>query len=180
MTFSNPAAAATDSAATYIRALLDLLGDRDPFAIMEEHPHAVRESLLGLPEAVLRKPERSGKWSLADVVHHLVDTEIVYGYRFRVTVAHDRPTLPGYDQDLFASRLHYDQMPVADALDDLAHLRPMNLRFLRRLPEAELDRVGLHSERGEESVRRGLKLIAAHDLVHQAQIERIKKALGVD
>jgi hypothetical protein len=58
-------------------------------------------------------------------------------------------------------------------------LRGRNLRFVSRLSPAERERVGLHSERGPESVWHLVTLLAAHDLLHRRQIRRIRHALGV-
>jgi hypothetical protein len=167
------------SAAAYVKRLLDLLGTRDPFGVMEELEGAVRGALAGVGADDLRRAEAPGKWSLLQVAWHLVDTEIVYGYRARVTVAEDRPRVPAYDQDLWAARLHVRDAPPDAALDDLAFLRRMNLRFHRSLDEAERERWGIHAERGEESIRKMLRLLAAHDLVHRQQLQRIRVALGL-
>jgi hypothetical protein len=62
------------------------------------------------------------------------------------------------------------------ALAQLRGLRIPNLRLWRALSPEQLDRVGLHSERGPESAGQILRLMAAHDLVHRRQIDRILAA----
>lgn len=178
MTFSNPAAGAKDAAAAYVKALLDLLGTRDPLEVMEELEAAARESVAGVPKAKLRVPEAPGKWSLLQVLGHLVDTEIVYGYRVRLVLAEDEPRLPGYDQDRWAVRWSAGNVEADALLADLGYLRRMNLRLYRSLGEGELERWGEHSERGAESVQKILRLLAAHDLVHRRQMKRIRRHLG--
>jgi hypothetical protein len=64
-------------------------------------------------------------------------------------------------------------VPLDTALDQLRGMRAANLGVLRGLAPAQLERVGLHSERGPESVAFLLRLMAAHDLVHRRQIDRI-------
>jgi uncharacterized damage-inducible protein DinB len=176
--FSNPASAAGDGAAAYVRALLGLLGDRDPLEVWREQPGAIEELTRDLSDEQARLPEREGKWSIIQVVSHLADSEVVYAYRARLTVAHDTPEIQGYDQDLWATRLHYLEESLADSVADLRAMRMRNLRFVRRLSNAELDRVGMHNERGPESVRMLVKLMAGHDLLHRAQIRRIRAAHG--
>jgi hypothetical protein len=180
MTFANPAGpAARQGAAAYVKALVDLLGARDPPEVLARQDVAVRGALAGVSEAALRQPEAPGKWSLLQVVRHLVDTEVVYGYRVRLVVAEDHPRIPAYDQDRWATLLHYLEGSAADALDELACLRRMNLRFYRSLDEREVKRAGLHEERGEESVEKIVRMLAAHDLVHRRQLQRIRGALGL-
>ena len=176
--FANPAGEARDAAQGYVRALLDLLGDREPLAVVAATPAALAGAVAGLDAERLHRPERPGKWSLAEVLAHLADSDLVWGYRLRRVLAEERPTLTGYDQDAWAARLHYRDARVADSLALFGALRAANLRLVRATTPADLQRVGVHSERGEESVTHLLALYAAHDLVHLRQIERIKAAVG--
>ncbi len=176
-----PASAAPDPAAqpdAYIASLLDALAGRDPLQVMRETPAALRRLLDGVAAGKLGEPEKPGKWSLAQVVQHLADSEIVGAFRFRMTLAHDRPPIPGYDQDRWASRLHYDRATLALALEQFDALRACNLRLLLETTPAERARVGIHAERGEESLTRMMEMYAGHDLVHQRQLARIKSAIG--
>ena len=178
MSFANPKSDAISNASTYIASLLTLLGDRDPMAVLRESPGAVGALVRGVSDARLRAPEREGKWSVMQVLQHLADTEIVYGYRWRVSVAEPGAPLVGYDQDAWADRLHYREAEVGEVLEEICVMRRRNLRLLEALSDEELDRVGMHSERGPESVRKSRALVAAHDLLHRAQIARILAAVA--
>ena len=134
--------------------------------------------MAGLTEEQLRRPEAPGKWSMAEVIQHLVDSEVVWAYRVRTVVAEDRPTLTGYDQDLWVRNLRYRGHRAEELVADLKALRDCNLRFLRGLDDEERQRVGVHNERGEETVDQMLRLYAGHDLVHLAQLERIRQEVG--
>lgn len=173
MTFSNPAGGAAAAAPTYVRALLDLLGSRDPLQVMGELLPWIERRLRGLSEAVLRRPEAPGKWSVVEVIQHLADSDLVAGYRTRMVLAEDQPALQGYDQDRWAREFHYRQVNIEQALDQLRGLRSANLHLWSHLTPAQLERVGIHSERGAESVGFLLRLMGAHDLVHRRQIDRI-------
>ena len=176
--FSNPAGAAKEAGERYTRALLELLGDRDPIAVQGELFASLERAVAGLSDAQLRQPERPGKWSVIEVVQHLADSEIVYGYRIRMILASDTPNIEGYDQDAWSQRLRYAEASLPDALSQIRILRGRSLHLLRGLRPEEWERAGMHSERGRESVRHITKLLAAHDLVHLRQIERIKSAIG--
>ncbi len=176
--FSNPASGAKEAAEQYTKAILSLLGDQNAMAVLEELPEFVDSLVAGLSEPQLRLPEAEGKWSVVEVLQHLADSELVWGYRLRMIVAHDRPEITGYDQDLWADRLHYQQVAAADAIAQLRVLRQTNLNFLKSLSPADLRRVGYHVERGEESVERMIPLYAGHDLAHRRQLLRIKSKLG--
>lgn len=173
MTFSNPAGQASAAASGYVRALLDLLGTREPLGVLEELLPWLRGRLSEVDHAILRRPERPGKWSVIEVVQHLADSDLVMGFRIRMVLASDRPPLQGYDQDRWVHELRYREVPLATALHQLAGVREGNLALARRMAPAHLERIGLHGERGEESVGLMLRLMAGHDLVHRRQLDRI-------
>ncbi len=139
---------------------------------------ALAAAVSGIPDDLIGRPEAPGKWSVRQIVQHLADSELVGGFRFRMVLAHDRPAVPAYDQDAWAERLRYADSDVATALADFTTLRRANLRLFERATDAERARVGIHSERGEESLDRMMQLYAGHDLVHLRQIARVRAAVG--
>jgi hypothetical protein len=172
MTFSNPAGSATASASAYVRALLELLGPRQPLDVLPELMPWLERRLAGIPEARLRRPEAPGKWSVVAIVQHLADSELILSVR-RLILSEDRPPIRGFDQDLWAERFDYAGASLGPALAQFGVLREANLALWRTLGPAELAREGLHSERGPESLGRLLELMAGHDLVHRRQIDRV-------
>ena len=176
--FTNSASRSVDEAKDYTTAILELLGAREPMDVLPRTPDAVREAVAGLSETQLSQREAPGKWSIRHVVRHLADGDLVWGWRMRMVLAHDRPTITGYDQDLWADRLHYGEADVSVALDEFSVLRRSNLRLLGSATAADMQRVGVHSERGEESVAHMIKMYAGHDLLHLAQLERIRAVVA--
>lgn len=176
MTFSNPAGSAPVATSAYVRALLDLLGSRNPIEVLAELLPWLDNRIRGLPDTTIRRPEKPGKWSVAEVVQHLADSELVAGFRIRMVLSEDRPVLQGYDQDRWASEFRYSEVRLSQALDQLRGLRVANLHLYKHLTPSQLERVGLHSERGPESAGHIIRLMAAHDLVHRRQIDRVLAA----
>jgi len=167
-----------DKPGEYAQGLLNRLGDRDPLAVLGNLGPALRDFFDGLPDDAIRKPEAPGKWSMIEVANHLADSDLVVGFRIRMILAHDRPEIRAYDQDLWANRLGYREARLDDVLDQLEALRDANLRIAQRLSPEELGRFGVHSERGGESLGYLLRLAAGHDLVHLDQLARIRRAVG--
>jgi uncharacterized damage-inducible protein DinB len=163
---------------TYVAGLYAVLGSRDPLEVLAQTPSALRAALSGLTGAQESQPEAAGKWSIRQVVAHLADSELVGAFRFRMVLAHDAPSIPGYDQDLWAQRLRYQESDVPTALAEFTAFRQADLRVLRRATPADLQRVMRHSERGDEPLGQMIRMYAGHDLVHLKQIGRIRRAIG--
>jgi len=162
-------------AAAYQRMLLEALGEDDP-AEVQSHGPADARALVAEAGADVRTRPAPREWSVLLCLAHLADGELVMSGRYRWVLAHDRPELIGYDQDLWVDKIHADDEDPDDLLGQFAALRAANVRLWRRSSEADRARVGVHRERGEESYDLMFRMLAGHDRVHLAQARR---ALGI-
>lgn len=174
--FTNPASGSAEHARAYTEAILGLLGSADPIQVLRSTPDAVKRAIDGMSDAQMSQREAPGKWSVRHVLRHLADSDLVWAWRLRTVLAQDRPQLTGYDQDAWADRLRYDEAPPHESLAEFRVVRRGNLRLLEHAAPDDLARVGVHVERGEESVAHMMRLYAGHDLLHVRQIERIREA----
>jgi hypothetical protein len=158
-------------AAEYQRFLLDKLGDDDPAVVQAETPEALRQ-LFDDARDRLRTHPSPDEWSVLQVAGHMLDAELVASARYRWILAQDEPRLVGYDQDLWVERLRHDDSDPDDLLGLFEGLRRANLDLWARSSEAERARVGIHEERGPESLELTFRLIAGHDRNHLAQARR--------
>lgn len=175
--FTNPASSSKEQGRAYTAAILGLVGDGDPLTILRATADAIRVAIQGLTPDVLALHEAPGKWSIRQVVQHLADSEVVFAWRLRLVLAHDQPPITGYDQDLWAQRLGYDDVDIAEAIELFSVLRRSNLRLLDRATPDDRARYGIHAERGNESVAHMMKLYAGHDRLHLQQIARVRSAV---
>ena len=137
-------------------------------------------ALHGIAEADLNRPEREGKWSVADVISHLADLELVYAVRIRTILAGaaGETPLPVLAQDQWVERVHRRES-LSELLEQFSFHRRMNLTLLERLSEEELSRSGVHPDYGTITIRDAFGRIERHDDKHFAQIERIKTTHGL-
>lgn len=177
--FSNRSIDPPQERLAYAGAILDLLGGREPVEVLRETPAALARGVEGLSPDQLRRQEAPGKWSLAQVLQHLADSDLVWGWRVRLILSQDRPTITGYDQDQWATRLRYEDSDPAESLATFGVLRRDNVRLIERATPEDLQRVGVHSERGEESIAYLCRLYAGHDLSHLRQVNRIRTAVSL-
>ena len=163
----------------YIAALDALVGNQKPLDVLGELTGLLKSFFESKDAAKFVIPEVKGKWSIDDVLHHLFDVELLYGYRVRMIVASDTPpTFLDMDQDKWAAARWYRQANHHDVLTSLAAFRKMNLALLKSLSSEQRARCGRHSKRGEESVDTLLVRWAGHDLVHLRQLQRIWDAVA--
>ncbi len=127
---------------------------------------------------MLRERPAPGEWSVLELVGHLADAELVCSTRYRFILAHDRPELPGYDQDLWAERLRHRGGDPQELLALFRALRRANVELWRRTPAPDRDRYGVHAERGPESYEVTFRMIAGHDRFHLQQIRATLDAIA--
>lgn len=122
------------------------------------------------PRGAAMKPA-PGKWSAAEIVSHLADCELVFGYRMRQTLAEAGHVIQPFDQEKWAA--HYEGIAAAEALEVFTALRGWNLHLIRRALPQEAERRVTHPERGELTFAVLVETLAGHDLNHLAQLQRI-------
>ena len=89
-----------------------------------------------------------GAWSVAELVVHLLDSDLVMADRIKRVIAEDNPTLLAYDENAWLARLGYENLPVEEAVSLFVANRRWVARILRVLPEPDLARAGQHTEKG--------------------------------
>ena len=160
----------------YRRSLLAALGDDDPAVAQASTPATVRALVAEAGPDLRTRPE-PGEWSVLECISHLVDGELVVAGRYRWILAHDRPDIVGYDQALWVDRLRHNEDNVEELLRVFEALRAANIALWSRLSTAERARVGLHRERGPESIDLTFHLAGGHDRVHLGQARRALAAV---
>jgi uncharacterized damage-inducible protein DinB len=154
---------------------------RDPMTLMRGAPARLRRAVAGLGAKKLRKRPATGKWSIQEIVGHLMDTEVVYAYRWHMAFSESGSPIQAYDQARWVEEQGYRhrKWSLNAMLDHITNMRKSTLHYLERLPRGtERKRYGMHSERGRETVRRTQELIAGHDINHMEQIKAIRKKYG--
>jgi hypothetical protein len=159
---------ATREPAAYVRALVATLGDREPLEVLRQTPTAVRAMCAGLSDAQWRTPMAEGEWTALQVVGHLLDVEVVYGFRWRLILTENRPAYPGYDEKRWSL---LPRPAPTQLLGALAGLRAANLELLEGVDDAA-GRSGVHGEQGEERFDLTVRKVAGHDLAHLNQLAR--------
>lgn len=145
-------------------------------ALIEEYrtgAAAVDAALAGITDAELDREPPGDDWTARQIVHHLADSESMAYIRLRRLIAEDDPLIGGYDEPVWARRLHYDR-PIEASVAVLRAVRAASLELTERLAEDEWNRAGTHSESGRYSVDDWIRIYAAHPREHADQIRRAR------
>ncbi len=169
---TNPARIEVSDPAAYRKKMADLLGDRDPLEILSQTGGALLDIVTEHGREQMGTRPYEGKWTPAEIIGHLIDAEWVFGYRLRAILFDDRPQIIGMDQELWVRGQRYNDADPRALVEMFRHLRGYNMVLWTRLTDADLKRVGMHNERGEESVETMRLMIAGHDLSHIDQLKR--------
>ncbi len=158
----------------YAQRIRGYLGSKDPLQSMQQAAAELGTLVQNLPDGVAKKSPEPGKWSISEIIAHLADTELAAGFRFRAIAGGENGVpLTGYDQNLWAEAGKYRGAKINDSLKTFLAIREANLRYLNGLPQSAWSKYGIHSERGQETLRDLVVLTAGHDLNHIGQIKRI-------
>ena len=159
----------------YVQRILGNLDGKDPLKIQKSTAKKLHKIIKPLSKKELRRRPAAGKWSIAEVLAHLADAELVAGWRLRLILSQDGVPIQAFDQDAWAKTFAYANRDADDSLRTFKVLREANLALLKSVPRKLWDNHGLHSERGKETVTRLVILFAGHDINHLRQVEQIAK-----
>ncbi|HTY40837.1 MAG TPA: DinB family protein [Thermoanaerobaculia bacterium] len=156
----------TDRIASYV-------GKRDPLAMLKAAPRALEKRLAGLPRRVLTARPAPGKWSIGEILAHLSEIELLWGYRIRTVLEREDPEVVGMDQEVWARVGRYERRDPKGSLALYAALRRAHVELLSGLTPKALARRGRHSQFGRLTIADITRLLAGHDVNHRRQIEAI-------
>jgi hypothetical protein len=147
------------------------LNGQEPLPILSATPAKLASLVETIGPEKTGQPPAPGKWSPREILCHLADCEIAFGFRLRQTLAEDHHVIQPFDQDLWATP--YAGFGAEEALAAFIALRRWNLLLVQAvLPEAA-DKPATHPERGTMTFMTIVETIAGHDLNHLSQLERL-------
>lgn len=149
---------------------------KEKLQAIESGPSLIAAAVASIGDATLRRKPAPDKWSILEILGHLADIEVVYGYRLRQMLADREPAIAPIEQDDWARNLGYLEASPAELLTAYQAARAANLRLLRRLTPADLEKGAFHPERGRKvTVGELIGMMAGHDPNHLGEIERLKQ-----
>jgi hypothetical protein len=166
-----------ETAQQYIQRILGYVEGQDAIKVQRTTASKLKKSVQGLtPKQLKWRPEPT-KWSIAEILAHLADAEVVASWRMRSVIGENGITIQPFDQDAWASVFEYRDRDAKRSLEVFRVLRENNLAMLKEISRETWDHYGMHLERGKETIAHLARMFAGHDTNHVLQVERIAKQL---
>jgi len=166
-----------ETAQQYIERILGHVEGQDALKVQRTTAPKLKKLIQGLTPKQLRWKPEPGKWSIAEIMAHLADVEIVAGWRLRLIIGASGTTIQPFDQDAWAAVFAYGKRDPKQSLETFRVLRENNLMMLKAIPKDAWDHYGMHLERGKETVAHLARMFAGHDTNHVKQVEGIRSQL---
>jgi uncharacterized damage-inducible protein DinB len=147
-----------------------MVPDGDVLATLKTQHGETLRMLSRLGDKKSRYRYAPGKWSIREVIGHLIDAERVFTYRALTFARADRTPLPGFDEKLWADSSNADSRTLKSLLEELKAVRSATLALFRGFNQQQLTRTGIAS--GHSVSVRGLVYVTTGHERHHATILR--------
>jgi hypothetical protein len=162
----------------YTKRMVGNVGSQNPLRVQASTAKKLARLTRGHAPSKLRKRPMPDKWSVAEILAHLADSEVATSWRMRQILGAPGTPLQAFDQDAWAAACHYLKRDPRKSIEQFRVMREANLALLKTLTPEQWKHYGVHAERGKESIEHIERMKAGHDLNHIGQIERILAALS--
>ncbi|HUR83158.1 MAG TPA: DinB family protein [Thermoanaerobaculia bacterium] len=144
---------------------VDLVDEEDILDAMEQQSSSTQKLLASLDETRAAHRYAEGKWSVKEVIGHMVDAERIISYRALCVARGDTQPLPGFDEASYAANAAFDSWKLGDLAEEYALVRRSNIVFFKNLQDDAWDRRG--TANGYPVSVRGLAyVIVGHERHH--------------
>lgn len=149
----------------YYGKYIDRVPDGDLLQTLRTQLDDTLSLVRGLDESRGGHRYAPGKWTIREVLAHVIDAERIFAYRALRIARGDATPLPSFDENAYAENAGAESRTLADLAEELEHVRLGNLVLFRTLDDAAWTRTGTASG-GTVSVRALAWIIAGHELHH--------------
>lgn len=157
---------------SYYGRYIALIPETEILPVLRKQLAEISELAAAVPAPREGYRYAEGKWSIREVVGHIIDVERVFAYRAFCIGRGDRASFPSFDENEYIAAGNYHSRTVPDLISELLLVRKSNLAFLEHLPEADWLRVGRASD--NPFTANALSFIMAGHLRHHLNILQTK------
>jgi len=162
--------------AAYFQGYVSQAPEEDILPAMRSQVDALDVLLDGVAPERETYRYAEGKWSIREIIGHLIDGERTFGYRAMCIARGDTQNLPGFDQDQYMLTAPFDRLDLEDLLSEFRLVRLSNIAMLRTLDEAAWTRMGTANS-NPVSVRALVYVMVGH-VRHHMDVLRERYLIG--
>lgn len=155
----------THEYAPFYSQYIKLLGEVDLIEVLETSLKDLISTLENLPEEALTYRYAEGKWTIKELVQHIIDAERVLSYRALRFSRKDTTNLPGFDEDWYVANSNGNERNFKDILQELIHVRNSTILLFKSFKQEMLLIIGTASN-SDMTVRALGFIIAGHQIHH--------------
>ena len=152
----------------YYEKYVSLIDDADLLGTLEEQIRETRDLFAGFPEERGSHAYADGKWTVKEVISHLLDGERIFAYRLLRIARGDETPMEGFEQDGYIENSHANERSFSDLLCEFGELRAANMRLMLSMDDSDWQRAGTAS--GSPVTARALAFIMAGHVRHHLNI----------
>ena len=156
-----------DEFPVFYKGYVDTVKD-DVLAELDHQIESFTTLLKGIPLEKSGFSYAEGKWTILELLGHILDTERIMAYRALRIARNDSTPLPGFDENNYVANAHFADRSLISMAEEFEHLRKANLFLIKSFNETELARVELSNDK-PISVKALVFIIAGH-LNHHIRI----------
>lgn len=154
----------------YYEQYVDQVEEDDVMSTLEGQREEMAAFAAVLDDDRARYRYEDGKWSIKEVIGHLLDAERIFGTRALCIARGEEQPLPGFDENTYVANALFDERPLKSIMDEWFHLRDANICLFASLSEEDVSRIGIAN--GKPITPRAIIWTIAGHTVHHLRILR--------
>jgi len=149
----------------YYRKYIDRVPDGDIAATLGSQVESTLAFLRSVSEENAGRSYAAGKWTMKQVLGHLIDSERIFAYRALCVGRNDKTWLPGFEQDDYVANADFNARTLESFIEELAAVRRATVNLFKHFTDEEWQRRGIANQQ-EISARAIAYIVAGHELHH--------------
>jgi uncharacterized damage-inducible protein DinB len=149
----------------YFHQYIQLVKGDHPIKALENQIIAMQAFLSEIPEEKENFRYAEGKWSIKEIIGHLIDTERIFGYRALCYARGDKTNLPGFEENDYVANANFEKRSFYNLVHEYNLVRTSHLALFKSFDANALNQIGI-ANGNKLSVRAIIFIIAGHELHH--------------